>query len=1018
MVYDIISSLIRETSAVPASAARTAFSPGFRAGHLVIPPKVNKRDAKPILSYFIFQEEFKMIQTKRIVSLVLAMLIAVSAFSFAAAAIDTQAPAVGAVAGHSADDRESTVDGLEISKVYDPDTKKLTLEAFVTGESQTQLITEPVDIALVLDVSGSMSETIEVANGYDELGVLDTVYGAAEGIYTANMSGTLLTFERNLRYNAEKGYWEYFKETDIFGSKGWTEIGSNGYVIKNIYISKLNAMKIATKRFVDAIPTDDAANLSNISIISYASDANTIIANKQVSEASKADIKAAIDGLSADGATRADLAMAAAETALAASTRKKVVIMFTDGAPGMRGDWCTNNCSPSCMSVANSAIATSKRLKENGATVYTIGCFNATDAANSNVKNYMNYVSSNYPNAASMTVSGAAAEDMRYYKTATTGSDLAEIFHKISLETGGAKVLYLKEKTVLKDIVAGDFYIPGSSGNYNVTVSTYTYTGRNTAGERRWAKDAQTDAGITVKVIPDAAGKGRDVTVTGFDYSANWVGESNGNPHGKKLVLEIVIELDEESNAYGYTETNAAGSGIYDEDGNLVENFESGICYIPYFAVAHECDGRTEYIPMHKIDGGYINITSKVESGYLYGGTFADEARTVVAEFNGGDPTKFAPEDGTTYYLHEVSDKYLAAKNYIVWDHTGALYSYYLFTTVDSAAYREVGFDVEQNGESAARAAEAVYETVAVKKRQNGALVPYQMLYVKDGALSVENGGTAPADRDIGYLAMRAVDIEMLKQYDLVFTPYWVTLDGVKVFGGNVRTCHYTGEKQNGAVQVSNMPSGTQPAYVGAATNAKALRAKAVYVVGDGKIDVTIVDGENTVEMRVAPGNIREHVSYAGVEGKVFAGWFTDKAMTVPADLCNVDSDITLYAKYVNDSYLAVNYIERRFIRVRGLYLASALDGDGYAETGFIINGKKLVVSRFSYTDRLALRSARMLFGSGVDRNAPMMTAAYSFDGCTGGEVVTVTPYWITLDGTTVNGATRVLTFRNYWVEG
>lgn len=982
-----------------------------------------------------------MIQTKRIVSLVLALLLSVSMFSFAAAAQDADAPLAGAPAAQDTDDRESTVDGLVLSKRYDPDSGKLILEAYVTGESQTQLITEPVDIALVLDVSGSMEEDMSSHWWYkfaysnndafikvgakEDLSELDTEYGAENTYYLC--SSFLESAYAKMRY--QDGKWQYYGRKPgliVDRDEGvWKDIESSDYGSGYVYITKMNAMKIATKRFIDA--TLKTSPDSSISIIKFAGNKNTSVGNGRyndsntdkgwsnysqiVHELARVDanvngLKNAISALEASGATQADFGMQLAQNTLASSTRKKVVIMFTDGDPTASSSFQT--------AVANDTITAAKALKDNQTTVYTVGCFSSNPSDTSNTGKYMNYVSSNYPNATSMTSPGAAVSDMRYCETVTTSADLTGIFHKISQETGGAKILNLGTATTLRDIVAGDFYIPGTTGNYEVTVNTYTYAGNNS-----WAKDAVTDANIKVNV-EESDGKGRDVTVTGFDYSANWVGDQGSQPHGKKLVLEIKIELDENSTACGETDTNSPGSGIYDSEDNLVEHFESGKYYIPYFEIVHEHDDKIEQIQLRKYNDSKLNITEKVEKGYLYGGTFSDANRTVVADFNGGDPTAFMPVDGKTYYLHEVGEQYLAPKNYIVWDSTGALYSYYMFATVDSKNYKEVGFEYSYANDIAKTTlpVPTIYETVAVKKWKNQVLTDYQTLYVQNGNLTVALGGTTPTERDIGYLVMSQVNVDKLKANELEFTPYWITLDNVKVYAKDTRTCQYKPKEiQQNSVQVSSMTNGVEPTYVSkAATNM--LRAKAAYVVGDGKIGVTIVDGDTTTEMRVAHGDLRETVSYNGSEGKVFAGWYTDEAMTVPADLGNVDSDITLYAKYVSDSFLSVKYIERRFIRVRGIYLASAVDSTDFAETGFIINGEKLTVSRYSYTDHLVFMSTRALFGKGVADDSSMMTAAVSFDGSANGDKITVTPYWITPDGTTVMGETRTLTYHTYWVEG
>ena len=138
---------------------------------------------------------------------------------------------------------DSSVHGLEMSKTYDSESGKLTLEAYVTGESQTVITKQPVDIALVLDISGSMDEEITVGNGTDVLNVLDSQYGGAEGIYTMRIAdGWGVTRRYDLRYR--NGQWQYNK---ILG--GWTNLIGSGYEsnAKQTYITKLNALKIATQ---------------------------------------------------------------------------------------------------------------------------------------------------------------------------------------------------------------------------------------------------------------------------------------------------------------------------------------------------------------------------------------------------------------------------------------------------------------------------------------------------------------------------------------------------------------------------------------------------------------------------------------------------------------------------------------------------------------------------------------------------------------------------------------------------
>ena len=159
-----------------------------------------------------------MTKAKRMLSLLLAVIMILSVI-----------PITASAAEHDSDpsDGPSTgVNGLYMNKTVNSAHNELTLEAFVTGRSQTQITKVPVDIALVLDVSGSMDEEIEVAYGYDNLDKLDTIYGADEGIYIADFTGYLGAEFTNykLRYDSTAGQWQYYKKGFIGIGSGWTVI--------------------------------------------------------------------------------------------------------------------------------------------------------------------------------------------------------------------------------------------------------------------------------------------------------------------------------------------------------------------------------------------------------------------------------------------------------------------------------------------------------------------------------------------------------------------------------------------------------------------------------------------------------------------------------------------------------------------------------------------------------------------------------------------------------------------------
>lgn len=93
---------------------------------------------------------------KRALALVLALVMALSLV-----ALPSFAEGEDEETGSAVTDGRTSVNGLELRKVYDPKTSMLTLEAYATGSTTTTTSTAPVDIVLVLDVSGSTDENME-----------------------------------------------------------------------------------------------------------------------------------------------------------------------------------------------------------------------------------------------------------------------------------------------------------------------------------------------------------------------------------------------------------------------------------------------------------------------------------------------------------------------------------------------------------------------------------------------------------------------------------------------------------------------------------------------------------------------------------------------------------------------------------------------------------------------------------------------------------------------------------------
>ena len=987
---------------------------------------------------------------KQALALVLALVMALSLVALPSFAADEDSTGTGtAVTGGS-----TNTPGLELRKVYDPSRGLLTLEAYATGSTTTTTSTAPVDIVLVLDVSGSMDNNI-VSYTYTP-------------VYEINSDGTYYYQDANGQYqqtyycsDCSNWYTEEHYDYWIFGSyHGGTRLtpktsadstGTQFYTRTESTTKKIDALRSAVNGFIDSVAAKSAN--SQIAIVKFAGDKtdtvgndtyregrytynySQIVRNLTTVDATGADaLKTAVNALRAAGATAADYGMQHAQTIITGAAndgRKKVVVMFTDGEPNHNNGFDN--------SVANDAISASKAVKDTGATVYTIGCFGGTPG--SNVTDYMNYVSSNYPNATSMTDAGTKASD-NFYKTVGSTADLDAIFQEISQTAGGA-TLTLGSQTVLKDVVSEYFDLPENASSM-ITAQSYSCTGFDADGHPTWSNTPDT-ASYTVTV------NDKTISVTGFDYSANWVGKdtTTGVMHtpGKKLV--VTIPIVDNGTGTGTVPTNGPDSAVYDKDGNPVCPFAQPTTYFPYFTVTHiqsnvdgngKNYGKNDHSTKHRVpkNGEKFDLTSVVTENYLYGGSFTGENCDTVQPYgNGENPMAFTPVDQATYYIWEAPNTYLTPRNYNVWRHLPenngqkTVVRLYPLTAADRILYKQVGFVIDNKdyvsgcgefGTAISNAAPTLYQTaVATKNGQH-----YQTLYLDKGAIKAsstaidESGLVSGQHIDDGCLAGIRLDAEGMTKFEsangVTFQPYWITLDNVKVYGATARTCTYVANSTTAKVTNANNPLPCE--YVGDTVATQAMSFARSFTMDDSQpvvdesLTVTVVDGSNTTQVKVAPnGSVRDQVAYQAPAGKVFAGWFADQAYTIPADLDQVTEDTTIYAKYVSDSYLDLHYVRNGLFRLRGVTLISAVDNPAnYQESGIIVDGVKVPVA---YANRYRLfYTASGLFGAA--RNAKLMITQQSLSGS---GTLEVTPYWVTLDGTQVLGQTHTLHYntRTIW---
>ena len=902
------------------------------------------------------------------------------------------------------------VTGMEMSKTLqlnaDGKTGTLTLEAYATGQSQVVYSAKPVDIVLVLDVSGSMDDKV---NGTKKIVALQNA-----------VNSFIDTVADKCKDSEEKS---------------------------NIAIVKFSGNK-----------TDKVGNDT------YREDGNIYNYSQTVKELTSVEqkdaLKQAVNGLTARGATCADYGMELARDILLKDTsdNPKVVIMFTDGTPTAFNGFEKP--------VADAAISASHQIKANGATVYTVGIFGDLNGsqkvydtrdhglfsgyqeikpASNVVYGYMNAVSSNDTTSTSLNLNNLDKTAHDKFMTASSAAELEKIFTQIGNETGGSDAS-LTDTATMVDVISEYFQLPD---NYQSSLKAYTvpFTGTDASGNRQWGAN-QTDYTTSINV------EGSKVSIAGFNYSDNWVGFHTANgtqtARGSKMVLEIPIQV-KDGTVDEVPTNDLNNSGILDGNGDMFAKFVSPVVKYAYFTVVPvissvDENGKNQGNPgtekkVRLLDSPTYNLVSEVPEGYLYGGTFNEETCTTVHDkVEGQNPMAIAPVENEIYYIWEVPDTYLRPFTFYVWQHVDGkktVTKLYPLVGVDRTKYANVGFsvcwDIKYNKDNAVDIPSGCTELSA--SAQAGTAEVYQYLLATKSGVPVEswylqNGKATNYMGDItttetiidegciGGFRLDAQQFENFKSDGITYRPYWITLDGVRVDSVRSRTLTFR-EGSETPIYSPNQTGKYSAGYTYVNTPvAQTLSFRTCMLADDSqpvvdeRLTVTVVDGSNTTQVKVAPnGSVRDQVAYQAPAGKVFAGWFADQAYTTPADLDQVTEDTTIYAKYVSDSYLDLDYSRTGLFRLRGVTLISAVDNPAnYQASGFIVGDQKVDVS---YASRYRIfKTPANLFGAA--RDAKLMLADKSLSGA---GTLEVTPYWVTLDGTEVHGVTHTLHYntRTIW---
>lgn len=564
------------------------------------------------------------------------------------------------------------------------DKYKVTLEQYVKG-SVTPGKKTPIDVVLVLDVSGSMDE------GFGEG---DAAY-VEEYNPKQNSNYTYYIKDANGRYTGVSWCSKCNAFTDgctwgiLIHYKGGTkytpmtsaEDTAPGRVQFFSSNTKITALKSAVNGFIDAIATGNPD--SKIAIVKLAGDKKDTVGNETYKESgytynytqivqglTKVDsdgavaLKSSVNALTAGGATSADYGLEKAIDVFGAAgqvpkDRNRVVIMFTDGEP--------NHDNGFDGRVAKAAIDKAKTLKNEsyGASVYTIGIFDGASVGeslpanndNGRTNRYMHLVSSNYPEASSMKDTGTGDVTKGFYKVASDANSLGNVFTQLG-EAIGTPSIDLGSTAVLTDNIASNFNVPEDATD--VKVYTADYNGNSKTFGGKTAFDS-----ATVNVANGA------VTVSGFDYSANFVSDTEhpGMPNnfGKKLIVEFEITVDR-TKTYGGTQPANDGANITLEGKEIasVENPQVPVSIVNGFGASYKnsktYDGKgftieNEFKEMLKTnvlaDGeknDYVNITYTVtDKDNNVVGTYVVKANETTGTWTAGTAAATTSPDVGTY---------------------------------------------------------------------------------------------------------------------------------------------------------------------------------------------------------------------------------------------------------------------------------------------------------------------------------------------------------------------------------
>lgn len=467
---------------------------------------------------------------------------------------------IGADSVSAADSGVSTVaagDTISLNKtatLEDDGTYTIDLEAWATGSTAVHVEekAQPLDIVFVIDQSGSMALTNDGENTSDD---------TQRRLY--ELKQTLLEFSKKIAENAEKYGVEH--RVSIAGFAGSNSNARSSSDITGITHNGSTSYWLNTGLYANGefIQYGNSRNSEESSLTAQNYKDSWLTVNSGGGEVNDT-IEATIDMLVADGGTYVEYGVLMAQNMFEYnelkddSSRKKVMIFFTDSAPTSGGLLWSK-------SERGEAIETANTIKNTyDSDIYCVGFSNVEDEVD---EDFMQHLSSNYLDSgceynsgflgigAGWEYSGTQTSE-QYALDAGNIEELDGIFTTIMTDvTTTTTSVTLNASAIMKDILADEMILP-EGYNPDTEITVKTISGTTTDGANIiWGDETQNNVSVDVE--------GNEISISNFDYSSKYIAVGHV---GEKLEVTIKgVEATDAMITGTALNTNDIKSGVYQD---------------------------------------------------------------------------------------------------------------------------------------------------------------------------------------------------------------------------------------------------------------------------------------------------------------------------------------------------------------------------------------------------------------------------------------------------------------------